>query len=110
MKLIESDTHESWKEYLSRGGVLNQSSFIRFQNRYTKVLEDLENRPATLDAYESGSDSGLQKITAQYCAAFLTLKESDLDLSTTDGSGIYWHSNNWSVRESLLLINHPDTL
>ncbi|MEK6847262.1 MAG: hypothetical protein AABY16_03790 [Nanoarchaeota archaeon] len=105
MERVEARVHEEWKQYLKRGGALNQASFIRFQERYPQILRNLETHESTQDACDAGSDSGLKEITAQFCAAFSTLRENYLNLRTTDASPIYWHSNDWLVRESLLLTN-----
>jgi len=108
MKKIEAETHEQWKQYLKRGGALNQASFIRFQERYPEILRDVETHESTLEAYESSLDSGLKGITAQFCAAFGALREHNSKLRTTDSSPIYWRSNEWLVREALLLINDQE--
>ena len=115
MDEISAEVHELWKKYLERGGLLNQLSFVKFQKRYPEVLSMLEacesssrdREEVSSNAREDGFDYGLTRITPQYCAAFVTLQEDNLTLSDTSGSPIYWRSNNWRVRESLLLLNDP---
>ena len=85
MNQTDAKTHEQWKQYLARGGVLNQSSFVRFQERYPQILSSDEEHESAQDAWEDGLDSGLTNITAQYCAAFGTLLEENLDLRDTSG-------------------------
>ena len=108
MNLIDAQTHEEWKKYILRGGVLNQSSFVRFYEKYPEILRDIEHNPSTAEADESASDVGLKGRTAQYCAAFATLGEIELDLRDIHESPIYWHSSGWHVREALLLINDSE--
>ena len=102
MNRIGAQAHEEWKNYLKSGGSLNQNSFVIFQERYPQVLRNLEKHESLSDAYDASLDSGV-KISAQFCAAFSTLREDCLKLRTTDASPIYWHSDGWMVRESLLL-------
>ena len=106
MKYVSAETHEQWKQYIVRGGVLNLSSFVRFQERYPAVLRDLEHE-ALSDAHDASSEAGF-RVSSEFCAAFGALREEDLDLRTTDASPIYWRSNEWTVREALLLINDKE--
>ena len=57
---IEAGIHEQWKQYLERGGVLNQTSFTRFQKRYLQVLADLEHHESLSDAHEACLEAGLE--------------------------------------------------
>ena len=102
---IDARTHEEWKNYLGRGGVLDQTSFIRFYERYPQVLKKMSTHELTSDAHEAASASGLTKITAQFCAAFATLREYHLTFRNTKADTISWRNDEWHVREALLLIN-----